>query len=130
MSGVDDEYGFASVTHDNPCYCERMDEQLSTTRRSVDRMYITVNSHDENGHPFEMFVRFDDPGYYELTTVISRLASMALREGVDPAVVARELQDIHSPITMHNIPGTPDQSPSLTARIGAVLAKHIDRFKK
>lgn len=119
-------YSFARVSHGNPCYCERVPEDLSTTGQKATKLYVTINK-DDHGDPFEIFVRFDDPAYYELTNVISRLISMALREGVALSTLAKELQEIHSPNTCHVIPGTSTLSPSLTARIGAVLEKYLNQ---
>ncbi|MDY6979384.1 MAG: hypothetical protein SV201_05845 [Pseudomonadota bacterium] len=93
------------------------------------KMYLTIN-HDSDGRIFEIFARFDVPKYYELVTVITRMASMALREGVAPEVVGQELRDIHSPRTSHFPPGTSEPIPSLTARIGQVLLDHINQQKE
>ena len=88
--------------------------------------YMTINVHPD-GRVCEIFVRLDDAERLELVTVITRLASMAIREGVNPKTVARELQQIYSPVTQHIIPGTSDMCPSLTARIGKVLEDHINK---
>lgn len=86
-------------------------------------MYVTINTMPDD--TLEVFVRKDEPKFHELATVVARLASMALREGVAPQVVADELMDIHSPETGHMIPGTSETCPSLTARIGKTLKNHI-----
>jgi len=90
------------------------------------KFFVTINEHDD-GRVCEIFVRLDDAERLELVTVITRLASMAIREGVNPKTVARELQDVYSPVTQHIIPGTNDMAHSLTARIGKVLEDHINR---
>lgn len=86
-------------------------------------MYVTINTL-ANGR-LEVFARKDEPDHHELVTVVTRLTSMALREGVAPEVVAAELMDIHSPKTGHIMPGTSEPCPSLTARIGRMLREHI-----
>lgn len=130
------DYHFARVSHDNPCYCERIDD-LGGNAPLKHSMYITINNMQIKGKktgvnwkvPHELFVRYDDPDFYEVVTVLSRLVSMALREGVDPMVVAQELCDIHSPKTNHNIPGTNRRANSLTARVGEVLMRHIESLR-
>lgn len=93
------------------------------------KMYLTIN-HDNDGKLFELFARYEVKEHFELVTVITRLASMALREGVPPEVVGQELCDIHSPITSHMLPGTLTECPSLTARIGQVLLEHLNSQQK
>jgi hypothetical protein len=88
------------------------------------RIYLTVNR-DDDGKPFEIFARYDVPESFELIMVITRLASMALREGVPLQKIAAELSEIHSPITMHMVPDTLKLCPSLTARIGSMLCDDL-----
>ena len=130
MSEDHEKYAFARVS-DGMTHKARMPEQLSescNTRKPVS-MYITINDHGSI-KPFEMFARFDVPEHHELVTVITRMASMALREGVPAEVVAKELQDISSPTTRHIIPGTSETCPSITARIGQVLGRHIEQQQR
>lgn len=91
-------------------------------------LYITING-ALGQHITEIFIRQDDPNLHELTTTVSRLVSMALREGVAPKTVAEELEAIHSPITSHMIPGTPDTCPSLTARVGQTMKRFLKENK-
>lgn len=91
-------------------------------------MHITINAMD--GEPYEVFAVYHHEEYHEIVVLITRLASMALREGVPLRVVARELQDIHSPRTAHAIPGTNKRAPSLAARIGMVLEQHATNWKE
>lgn len=105
---------------------ERTDGVTYKCRTEEKTFYVTINEHDD-GRVCEIFVRLDDAERLELVTVITRLASMSIREGVNPLTVARELQDVYSPVTQHFIPGTQDMCPSITARIGKVLEDHIRR---
>jgi len=100
-----------------PTYCAKMDDG---------NMYVSVN-HDD-GKPYEVFARYDKKEYHETVVLITRLVSMALREGVPLDVVARELKDIHSPVTQHILPGTTEMVPSLAARIGIVLESHVKNY--
>lgn len=87
-------------------------------------LYVTVNG--ERGKTIsEIFIRQDEPEMHELTTAVSRLVSMALREGVAPQVVAAELEAIHSPFTSHLIPGSTEICPSLTARVGITMKRFL-----
>lgn len=99
-----------------------------------ERMYITINTHVKaipfSPKPFEVFARYDSPEHFELINVVTRLASMALREGVPLEVIARELKDIHSPLTHHFIPGTNTKCPSITARIGHALEYYMEALKQ
>jgi len=126
MSEAAADYHFERMSHGS-CYKVRVPEELSESGKTS--MYITINDHGEF-KPFEFFQHFNAAEHYELLTVIARLGSMALREGVQAEVIAKELQDIHSPVTNHMIPGTRDMAPSLSARIGMALAKHLEQQKQ
>lgn len=82
-------------------------------------MYITVNSQD--GQPYEIFVRHDAPELFEWATALTVLITRLLRAGQTMADIARELQQIHSPVTSHMILGTDEKCPGIVARIGQVL---------
>jgi len=104
---------------------ERVSQGVTIKARTQDhKFYMTIN-HDEQGKINEIFVRLDDAERFELVMVVTRLVSMALREGVDPLVVADELMAIHSPVTKHFIPGTDEEIASITARIGKILKDYI-----
>ena len=105
-------------------------------------MYITINQQKikvfkvkenfiDNAFVWEMkitelFVRIDAKEHFEIVNLITRLASMALRSGVDPLVIAKDLQGVYSMTTQHIIPGTTILCPSIIARIGIVLENHIE----
>jgi len=57
-------------------------------------MYITINSRD--GHPFEVFSNLGKAGGCDSAQLeaISRLASLALRSGIDPEQVVEQLSGI------------------------------------
>jgi ribonucleoside-diphosphate reductase alpha chain len=62
-------------------------------------MYVTVNN-DADGEPFEVFAQIGKTGgcASAQTQAITRLASLALRSGVDPKEIANQLQGIRCPI--------------------------------
>jgi len=86
------------------------------------RMYVTVNERD--GKPFEVFIRYDLPGPFEWVFAVSILISRLLQAGVELEDIGRELQEIHSPVTNHIIPGTSETCPSTVARLGKTLEAH------
>lgn len=92
-----------------------------------ERMYITVNEHD--GEPFEVFVRLDDPDLYEWVGAVTVLITRLLRAGEALADIAKELQEIYSPLGSHFIPGG-GECPSVPARIGLVLAGHCEKAEE
>ncbi len=87
--------------------------------------YTTIN-HDEDGNLCEVFVRLDDPEHLELISVITRLCSMSFKAGIEPMVIAKQLQEVCSPTTKHIIPGTIKTANSITARIGMIIEEHIN----
>lgn len=116
------EYQFARVSR-GACYDVRVPDHVS----SLEHVYVTINDFAEF-QPFEVFVRCDSPESFELTTVLTRLVSMALRQGVKAEVLAKELQDIYSPRTAHMVKGSDKECPSLTARIGQVIQQHLKDY--
>ena len=77
----------------------------------------------------EIFVRIDSKEHFEIVNLVTRLASMALRAGVDSMKIAKELQEVYSMTSQHIIPGTNTLCPSIIARIGIVLEQHINKYK-
>ena len=90
--------------------------------------YLTIN-HDADGKVCELFMRLDDKDQFEMVQLVTRLASMALKAGVNPSTVAGELKNVYSPVTQHIIPGTDVMCPSIVARIGFMLEEHINGIK-
>jgi hypothetical protein len=87
------------------------------------RTYVTIN--DQDGNPFEIFIRTDNPQLYEWVNAVTILATRLLRLGVPLGEIAAELQTIHSGATsMHFLPGG-ERCISMVARIGTVLERHV-----
>lgn len=63
------------------------------------KMYVTIND-DENGAPFEIFATIGKSGglYAAKSESICRLASLALRSGIKPETVVKELKGIRGPM--------------------------------
>lgn len=88
------------------------------------RVYITINEQD--GAPFEVFVRCDNPQLYEWITALTLLTSKLLQRGVSLKEIGQELQIIHSGATSsHFLPGG-QRCLSMVARIGQILERHAD----
>jgi len=73
----------------------------------------------------EIFVRIDAKEHFEIVNLVTRLASMNLRAGVDALIIAKELQSVYSMTTQHIVTGTTILCPSIIARIGMILEAHI-----
>lgn len=85
-------------------------------------LFITVN--ELNGKPYEVFIRMDDPNTFEWVVGFTIIITRLLRAGEPLDVIAHELMEVYSPVTMHQIPGGGGNCPSLIARIGKVLLDH------
>ncbi len=91
-------------------------------RTAYGNLYITIND-DETGKPFEVFASIGKSGgfFASQSEAICRLASLALRTGIDPAEVVEQLKGIRSPdISWHD----GGQVHSLADAIGQILEKH------
>lgn len=66
----------------------------ASKRTALGKMYLTLNMHE--GHPFELFAQIGKAGsdVAAFTEAVARLVSLALRSGINPDVVAKELLDI------------------------------------
>ena len=64
-------------------------------RTAHGKLFVTIN-YDERGHPFEVFSTLGKAGSSESAYLqaISRLATLALRAGVDPTQVVEHLRGI------------------------------------
>lgn len=92
------------------------------TPERTHRVYVTIN--DQDGKPFEIFIRTDNPQLYEWVNAVTILITRLLRVGFPLAEIAAELQTIHSGSTsMHFLPGGA-RCISMVARIGTVLERH------
>lgn len=101
---------------------EKLDGRTYQAEVGDDRtMFVTVN--EENGQPFEVFVRLDDPYLYEWITLSTLLITRALRDNASLKAIADELCQIHSPVSGHHLPGG-DYAPSIVAHLGRILREH------
>ncbi len=75
-----------------PEYMQGITKRMDT---SCGSLYVTINW-DESGRPFEVFTSMGKAGgcAASQSEAIGRLASLALRSGVDPEQVARQLRGI------------------------------------
>lgn len=88
------------------------------------RVYVTINEQD--GRPFEVFVRCDHPQLYEWITALTLLVSKLLQRGMSLKEIGRELQIIHSgAASAHFLPGG-QRCISMVARLGKVMEAHAD----
>ncbi|MGC8556393.1 MAG: adenosylcobalamin-dependent ribonucleoside-diphosphate reductase, partial [Conexivisphaera sp.] len=83
-------------------------------------LYVTVNRNGD-GRPFEAFITIGKSGstLESLAEALGRLVSLALRSGIPPEEVARQLRGIKS-VQTRQPPGTPvqavDSIPDAVAR--------------
>lgn len=127
MPADSNKYQFDRVVR-GATYKEKMPDEFKGSRSKAVNMYVTIN-HDEQGKPLEIFVRYDVPEYFEMITNVTRLASMALRDGTPLKEIADDLVNTYSPTTNHIPQGKREVVPSITARIGMVLRKYIETYK-
>ncbi len=88
-------------------------------------LYVTIND-DSDGRPFEVFASIGKSGgfFASQSEAICRMASLALRSGVDPEQVVDQLKGIRSPDISWYDGG---QIHSLADAIGQILEKHLKR---
>lgn len=91
-------------------------------------LYVTINNSD--GEAYEVFFRSDNDKIFEWVIALSVVITRALRAGEPLASIGKELSEIHSPATMHHIPGGGGACPSLVARIGKVMQQHVDMYNE
>ena len=96
-TGADDQSAKTGESHllvprRRPATVEGVTELVRTGHGN---MYVTVNF-DEDGHPFEVFTNLGKAGGCDSANLeaVSRLASLALRSGVDPSQVVEQLKGI------------------------------------
>jgi len=87
-------------------------------------LFVTVNN-DEYGEPFEVFANIGKAGgfFAAKTEAICRLASLALRSGIAPEEVVKQLRGIRGPMPSFGPNGT--KILSLADAIAQVLDRHI-----
>ncbi|MFH1171830.1 MAG: adenosylcobalamin-dependent ribonucleoside-diphosphate reductase [bacterium] len=88
-------------------------------------LYITIND-DDLGQPFEVFASIGKNGGFfgAQSEAICRMASLALRSGVDPEEVVSQLKGIRGPDVAWHDGG---QIHSLADAVGQILERHIKR---
>ena len=91
------------------------------------RIYVTVN--EQNGEAFEIFVRCDIAELYEWITLVTLLVTRLLRTGAALAVVAKEMQQVHSSASSLHVLKDGSMCRSIVARLGDVLAAHAENSK-
>lgn len=105
---------------------DRIVDGVTYKSETQEHVFYTIINSDKDGKVIELFVRLDDPEHFEMIQLVTRLSSILIQNGYDALKLAKELQDVYSPITMHMIPGTSTMCPSIIARIGLILEEHIN----
>lgn len=98
--------------------------------KTEDHTFYTTINHNGEGEVIELFVRINDPEFFEIIQLVTRFSSMLLQSGTDARTIAKELKDIHSPKTRHMIPKTDIMCPSIIARIGYILEDHLNKMEQ
>jgi ribonucleoside-diphosphate reductase alpha chain len=107
---------------------KRPDAMRGTTYKvatAYGNLYITIND-DEQDRPFEVFASIGKNGGFfgAQSEAICRMASLALRSGIDPEEVANQLKGIRGPdVSWHN----GGQIHSLADAVGQILERHLKR---
>ncbi|MBI4276265.1 adenosylcobalamin-dependent ribonucleoside-diphosphate reductase [Candidatus Uhrbacteria bacterium] len=88
-------------------------------------LYVTIND-DEDGRPFEVFATIGKTGgvFAAKSEAICRLASIALRSGIDPAELVKELKGIRGPMPVW---GKNGMVLSIPDAIAQVMEEHVKR---
>jgi len=92
------------------------------------KLYVTINAGD-SGRPFELFAQIGKAGgcAASQTEAIGRLVSLALRSGIDPAVVARQLRGVRCPSPAWNRGQKVFScADGISQALGAYIDRHAD----
>lgn len=81
------------------------------------KIYVTVGKLD--GKPYEVFAHTNNAKLWEHLAVATLMISRLLQAGIPPQRIAKDLNQIHSPVTGHMAKG--GWAPSLYARIGSII---------
>lgn len=92
----------------------------------VIKLFITIC--DLNGKPYEIFINTKNSDLVEHLSVTMIMVSYMMQKDEPVNEIARRLGEIHSPFTSHFKTGAEGggSCPSLYARIGEVLLKHVE----
>jgi ribonucleoside-diphosphate reductase alpha chain len=109
------------VERERPAVVKGITERVRTAQGN---MFVTINF-DEEGHPFEVFGTLGKSGGTESAHLeaISRLASLALRSGIDPSDLVHQLRGITSEPVWDSgrlVRSAPDA-------VALVLSRHMKR---
>jgi ribonucleoside-diphosphate reductase alpha chain len=88
------------------------------------KMYVNINE-DEDGEPFELFATIGNSGGFtaSFTEGLAKTISYALRSGVDPREIAKDLQGIRSPKVAWD---KGEQINSIPDAIGVAMRRYLD----
>ena len=108
------------VERPRPAVVQGITERVRTAHG---KLFVTIN-YDERGHPFEVFSTLGKAGSSESAYLqaISRLATLALRAGVDPTQVVEHLRGITDEPAWDN--GTLVRSAA--DAVALVLSRHLE----
>ncbi len=99
--------------------------QTYKVKTSYGNLFVTIND-DESGKPFEIFAQIGKSGgvYAAKSEAICRLASLALRSGVDVSEVIKQLKGIRGPMPSW---GKHGMILSIPDAIAQILEGHLQR---
>ena len=121
-SGGSDDAGKApyALKRERPSMLTGVTQRLET---GYGKMYVTINE-DENGEPFEMFVKIGNSGGFteSFTDALGKVLSTALRSGVDPTELRDELKGIRSPKVSWD---SGEQIRSIPDAVGKALERYL-----
>ena len=89
------------------------------------KLYVNINENPEDGRPFELFANIGNSGGFtaSFTEALAKTISTALRSGVDPGEIAKELQGIRSPKVAWD---KGEQINSIPDAIGTAMRRYLD----
>ncbi len=94
----------------------------------VEKFYLTIN--DQNGRPFEIFLKTDTPPLIEWMFVTSWAVSKLMQYGMTPSEIADALRAMHSGGHSRHVLKDGSQCFSLVERIGREITNHLAKYSK